>query len=160
LEIKRKKAGTNFIRMKKFNVRVYGILIDEGRLLVSDEFINGREITKLPGGGLEFGEGTTDCVIREFYEELNLRIEISRHFYTTDFFVASAFNPDSQVISIYYLVRPIEAYTFPTTHTQFDFTEKKEGAQSFRWIPIANLSENDFTFVIDKKIATLLNTDL
>jgi len=45
---------------KRFNVRVYGILVQEGKLLVSDEYIKGYEITKLPGGGLEFGEGSAD----------------------------------------------------------------------------------------------------
>lgn len=142
--------------MKKFNVRVYGLLIDNGRLLVSDEFIHGREITKLPGGGLEFGEGTVECVVREFREELDLAVEVTGHFYTTDFFVASAFNAESQVISIYYTVTASEPYKFATTLRSFDFTERKEGAQAFRWIPVAQLSENDFTFVIDKKVATLL----
>ena len=65
--------------MKHFNVRVYGILIHKENLLVSDEFIKGKLITKFPGGGLEFGEGTIDCVIREFMEELNLKIEVKEH---------------------------------------------------------------------------------
>ncbi|MBC7588425.1 MAG: NUDIX hydrolase, partial [Chitinophagaceae bacterium] len=40
--------------MPLFNVRVYGILQDSNkRILVSDEFIRGAYITKLPGGGLE-----------------------------------------------------------------------------------------------------------
>ena len=53
-----------------FNLRVYGILINEqNQLLVSDEYIRGMKITKFPGGGLEFGEGTRDCLKREFLEE-------------------------------------------------------------------------------------------
>jgi len=79
--------------MALFNVRVYGILIDEQhRLLVSDEFIRGNYITKLPGGGLEIGEGTRDGLAREFMEEANLKITVGDHFYTTDFFQISAFN--------------------------------------------------------------------
>src|ERR1700752_1824784 len=93
---------------KTFNVRAYGILVQDGKLLVSDEFIKGKEITKLPGGGLEYGEGLTDCVIREFKEELNITVSVKDHFYTTDFFVASAFNASSQVISIYYIVKAEE----------------------------------------------------
>ena len=62
--------------MKSLNVRVYGILIHENKLLVSDEYIKGMKITKLPGGGLEHGEGTIDCLKREFKEELNLDVEI------------------------------------------------------------------------------------
>ncbi|MFM2327645.1 MAG: hypothetical protein RIR31_1847, partial [Bacteroidota bacterium] len=60
-----------------FNIRVYGILINENKqVLVSDEFIRGMQITKFPGGGLEFGEGTRDCLKREFMEEMNLEVAI------------------------------------------------------------------------------------
>lgn len=134
-------------------------MIVNNKLLVSDEYIHNREITKLPGGGLEFGEGTQDCIIREIKEEMNLNVEIVEHFYTTDFFVASAFNSNSQVISIYYKIRPLENFSFSVSEIPFNFAEKKEGAQAFRWIPIAQLSENDFTFVIDKKVASLLIAD-
>ena len=40
-----------------FTIRVYGILLHKGCVLVCDELIKGRHITKFPGGGLEFGEG-------------------------------------------------------------------------------------------------------
>jgi len=141
---------------KRFNVRVYGILVDKGRLLVSDEFIKGKEITKLPGGGLEFGEGPVDCVIREFKEETNLAVNVKNHFYTTDFFVTSAFHVSSQIISIYYVVDVLEEIKITTTDKKFDFKKKAEGAQSFRWMDINKISENDFTFVIDRKVAGLI----
>ena len=83
----------NNLSMALFNVRVYGILIDEqDRLLVSDEFIRGAYITKLLVGGIEIGEGTRDGLAREFMEEANLEIKVGEHFYTTDFFQISAFN--------------------------------------------------------------------
>jgi len=143
--------------MKNFNIRVYGILINEsGFVLASDEIIHGKEITKFPGGGLEFGEGTIDCLKREFIEELGQSIEVVKHFYTTDFFQPSAFNKDNQVISIYYLVKLIDKPKFKTTSLQFDFESKIEGAQSFRWIPLQTITESDFTFPIDKKVAGML----
>jgi 8-oxo-dGTP pyrophosphatase MutT (NUDIX family) len=77
-----------------FNVRVYGILLGEnGQVLVTDELIRGAYITKFPGGGLEFGEGTRDCLKREFKEEMDLDVEVGDHLYTTDFFQMSAFQP-------------------------------------------------------------------
>ena len=143
--------------MKGFNVRVYGILIHDNQVLVSDEHIKGMNITKLPGGGLEYGEGTIDCVIREFKEELNLEIEVESHFYTTDFFVNSAFSNNNQVISIYYVVKPKSQLDFKVASKPFDFMKKKDGAQSMRWIDLAKVSENDFTFIIDKRIGDMLN---
>ena len=56
---------------KRFNIRVYGIVVnDRNELLVSDELVKGMQFTKFPGGGLEWGEGTQDCLVREFREEL------------------------------------------------------------------------------------------
>ena len=150
--------------MRNFNVRVYGILIHDNKVLVSDEHIKGMNITKLPGGGLEYGEGTIDCVIREFKEELDLEIEVISHFYTTDFFVNSAFSINNQVISIYYTVKPKMNFNpvsanFKIADKAFDFVKKKEGAQSMRWVELNKISENDFTFIIDKRIGEMLNNN-
>ena len=57
-----------------FNLRVYGLLINElNQVLISDENRNGFAFTKFPGGGMEFGEGFKETLIREFQEELNAR---------------------------------------------------------------------------------------
>ena len=94
--------------MSYFNVRVYGLLFNaQNELLLSDEFEYNRRFTKFPGGGLEFGEGLIDGLKREFIEECNAEIDIISHFYTTDFYEKSSFN-DSQVISVYYLVKEIK----------------------------------------------------
>ncbi len=146
--------------MALFNVRVYGILIQDNKLLVSDEYIKGMDITKLPGGGLEYGEGTIDCLKREFKEELNLEIDVKSHFYTTDFFVNSAFSQRNQLISIYYLVEAKEPIKFKTSTQKFNFDTRKEGSQSMRWIDLNSLSDNDFTFIIDKRVGELLSQNL
>src|SRR5688572_2039073 len=67
-----------------FNVRVYGICFNEKmELLVTDEIIRDQEVSKFPGGGLEFGEGTIDGLKREFIEETGNEVDVSEHFYTT-----------------------------------------------------------------------------
>jgi 8-oxo-dGTP diphosphatase len=146
--------------MYPFNVRVYGILIQNKKVLVTDEYFHDTFITKFPGGGLQFGEGTMDCVKREFLEELNLDVEVLNHFYTTDFFQPSAFDKHKQVISIYYLVKEKAEMKFKTSEKKFDFSEIINNAQSFRWLEIKNLSEDEMTFPIDKKIVTLLKESL
>jgi 8-oxo-dGTP diphosphatase len=140
---------------KNFNVRVYGILIENGSVLVSDEYIKGNKITKFPGGGLEYGEGIKDCLIREFKEELALTIDVTEHFYTTDFYVASSFDPNSQVISVYYRVAALEKLNFKVSQSPHNY-ENKEGAQSLRWIRLDKLKENDFTLIIDRKVGEML----
>jgi ADP-ribose pyrophosphatase YjhB (NUDIX family) len=141
---------------KHFNVRVYGILIENGKVLVCDELIKGKEITKFPGGGLEHGEGTIDCLKREFVEETGQFIEVAEHFYTTDYYQRSAYNPNHQIISIYYLVKPKDVFTVKSTEKIFDFLNKTDYAQTFRWIDLKKISGADFTLPIDKRVGDLL----
>lgn len=146
------------MQQSKFNVRVYGLLINsENQLLISDEEVNGTRFTKFPGGGLEYGEGLIDGLKREFLEECDLPIEVLGHFYTTDFFVASAFGDGKQLISVYYLVKPLAPIVFKIKINEFDF-EGQIGAnkQSFRWIDISGLDESLTTFPVDKHVVKLL----
>ena len=148
--------------MALFNVRVYGILIDnQNRLLVSDEFIRGNYITKLPGGGLEIGEGTRDGLAREFMEEANLEVIVGEHFYTTDFFQISAFNNKDQIISIYYLVHSDKTDTINAKTKAFDFLPEQVAditgtAEHLRWIPLSALNEECMTLPIDKVAVKML----
>ncbi|MEO5996924.1 MAG: NUDIX domain-containing protein [Chitinophagaceae bacterium] len=155
--------------MSLFNVRVYGILLGENNsVLVSDEYIRGEYYTKFPGGGLEFGEGTRDCLKREFKEEMNLEVMITDHIYTTDFFQLSAFNPEHQIISIYYFAKAMEPISCILRDKPFDFDEHqliiykdKNEIESFRFIPWEDFSEEMITLPIDKvvtkKLKALIN---
>jgi 8-oxo-dGTP diphosphatase len=139
-----------------FNVRVYGLLInDSNELLISDEKEFGIQFTKLPGGGLEYGEGLIDALKREFIEECDTEIEVTGHFYTTDFFVKSAFN-DSQIISVYYLVKAVSDLRFKTKTAVFDFDGEGNVLQSFRLVKLSDLTVDEFTFPTDQHVANLL----
>ena len=145
------------MRHYKFTIRVYGIYIDlQSGLLVSDEIIRGQNVTKFPGGGLEYGEGTIDCLKRELFEETGTEIKILSHFYTTDFFVKSAFGENEQVISIYYFIEPLSKLTVPVSDRQFDFKNSSDGKQSFRFVQINTISAELFTLPIDRHVAFLL----
>jgi 8-oxo-dGTP diphosphatase len=150
--------------MHRFTIRVYGILINEKKeVLVSDEYIRGDYYTKFPGGGLEFGEGTRDCLKREFKEEMDLEVEICGHIYTTDYFQISAFNPGQQIISIYYFARASEPIRAPLRDKPFDFDEQqlavyaeRKETETFRFIPWDNFSADSVTLPIDKIVAALI----
>ncbi len=134
-----------------FNVRVYGILInDQNEILLSDEIIRGQFYTKFPGGGLEIGEGTRECLKREFMEEMNLAVEVENHFYTTDFYQQSAFNPDHQIISIYYYV------SATATINLEEINSSNEQSETFRFVSLSEFSEEDVSLPIDKTVARLL----
>lgn len=147
-----------------FNIRVYGILINEQKqVLVADEFIRGNYYTKFPGGGLELGEGTRDCLKREFMEEMNLNVEVGDHIYTTDFYQRSAFNPEHQIVSIYYYVKALEEITAPLRTKEFDFDErelaiyaKENEIETFRFIDWDSFSADSVTLPIDKFVVNML----
>jgi 8-oxo-dGTP pyrophosphatase MutT (NUDIX family) len=144
--------------MKRFNIRVYGIWInDKQEILVSDERIGDFKFTKFPGGGLEFGEGIKDCLIREWKEELNIDIEVGNHIYTTDLFQLSAFDQTSQIISIYYNVRPMDAKPLIDLREMvFDFHGNGHEEITFRQLPLQQFSAMDVSLPIDKIVATLI----
>ena len=148
--------------MALFNVRVYGLLLDaQNRLLVSDEYIRGEFFTKLPGGGLEFGEGTRDGLAREFMEETGITVTVGAHLYTTDFFQISAFNKKDQIISIYYMVSSTECAKIKTSKKNFDFSseqiaDKKGTFESFRWVNFESFNEDSMSLPIDKVAIQIL----
>ena len=132
-------------------VRVYGLLFNAtGQLLITDEYQMEMPMTKFPGGGLELGEGTIDCLQREIREEMNMEIVDIEHFYTTDFFQQAQFFTDAQLLSIYYTAKLKDEQLFKASAQPFDFEQGKDGAQSFRWVNIQDITADDFTFPIDK----------
>jgi 8-oxo-dGTP pyrophosphatase MutT (NUDIX family) len=140
-----------------FNVRVYGILINEkDEILLSDEYIKGNAITKFPGGGLEYGEGTLDCLKREWREELEQDIEVKEPIYTTDFFQISAFGDGRQIISIYYSVKTVSPFVKTVKLKPFDFDELVDQAQALRWMPVNELTEDAVTLPIDKIVVGII----
>ncbi len=150
--------------MSKISLRVYGLLINEQQqVLVSDEYIRGNYYTKFPGGGLEFGEGLRDGLKREFLEELQLKIEVLDHLYTTDFFQQSAFHPDFQIVSIYYEVKALEPIRVPLREKPFDFDAAQldvyattQQTETFRLIDWPDFSAESVSLPIDKLVADMI----
>src|SRR5690606_5008371 len=88
--------------LREFNVRVYALCILNNKLLTLKEAFAGKMVTKLAGGGLEFGEGTAECLKREFKEELNLQIEVGDAFYIQEHFVKSLAKDNKQLLMLYF----------------------------------------------------------
>ncbi len=131
---------------QRFNIRVYGLWLNEGRVLVSEEEIKGTNIVKFPGGGLEFGEGAIDCLKREWKEELDMDVEVLSHFYTTDYYQPSAFDK-SQVVSIYYLVKPL---------TDNNYIVNKNDNEVSYWMKLTDITKETFPLPVDKRVAEMI----
>lgn len=146
------KAPENFI------IRVYGLILNENKeVLLTDEFQLGIKMTKFPGGGLEFGEGTIDCLKREIREECNgQELKNIRHFYTTDFYQKALFYENHQLISIYYLAELKPPLMLTVSEKPFQFEKMENGNQSFRWKKIKGLNTDELSFPIDKFVTDKL----
>jgi len=149
----------NIHETKHFNLRVYALIIHDGQILLSDEYVHDMKMTKFPGGGLSFGEGPVDCLKREAMEEFGQEIEIIDHFYTTHFFQQALFYKEHQLISIYYLARFPESPRFKISDKPFDFPDLINESQSFRWAAIAELSDNDLSLPVDQYVFRMLKTN-
>lgn len=139
-------------------IRVYALIIHSDFILVCDENYDGVLMTKFPGGGVEYGEGIKDALYREIDEELQAEIVEASHFYTTDFFQASAFHPNTQLISVYYLVTLKNVSSFSAEVSLLPNYPENKHRSNFRWVPLQQLSTDGFTFPIDKHVVHLLRT--
>jgi len=141
-----------------FVIRVYALIVNRNNeILLTDEFQLNTMMTKFPGGGLEFGEGTIECIEREIAEECNgQEIDNIRHFYTTDFYQKALFYENKQLISIYYLADLKHLLKFRISEKPFDFDIEKGEIQCFRWVKIKTLNPNELTFPIDRLVVLKL----
>ena len=145
-------------QLNRFNLRVYGVHIEQNKLLLSDEFRFGKLMTKLPGGGLEFGEGIEDALKREWMEELETEVEVGDILYVNPFLQVSSFRKSDQVICLYFKVFPLSELKVPVSEKKHDFPLNGEDQQSFRWKPLAELGTADFTFPIDQAMVPILKS--
>ncbi len=138
-------------------VRVYGLLLNEGHVLVSDEVIKGKRITKFPGGGLEYGEGPKDCLIREVREEIGVEAMDLEHFYTTDHFQQSHFHVERmQVMSIYYRFQVADIGRIATVTEPFRSGSGMGDGELFRWLDLVHSKEEDLSLPIDRIVWRML----
>ena len=141
----------------KYSIRVYMLIVNSrSEILISDEYLLDMKMVKFPGGGMEYGEGTVDCLQREAMEEFGQQLNNIRHFYTTDYYQKAYFFEDHQLISIYYLADLSDEKRIVTSDKAFDFPELINGQQSFRWVPLAEIKEDDLSFPVDKKVTGML----
>lgn len=134
---------------KGFNIRVYALCIVNNELLTLKEPFAGNMVVKLPGGGLEFGEGTADCLRREFKEELNLEITVGDAFYIQEDFVPSLANDGKQLLTLYF---------FATITNLNSLETIDKNIQEVNWVPLT--ANNPFTLPVDKIVFNKLQSKL
>jgi 8-oxo-dGTP pyrophosphatase MutT (NUDIX family) len=88
----------------RFRVGAYGLLIEEGRILITRTKTRTGILQNFPGGALELGEGALEALRREFLEETGLRVRPGALAHASESFFRSRDYPENQLVKLYWLV--------------------------------------------------------
>ncbi len=125
----------------KFNYRVCGMIINDGRILAMHD--ERSPYYYLPGGRVKLGESAEEAVIREIREELGAEVEIIRPLWLNQgFFTEDVSGEQFHEICIYFLI-DISKTDILTRGKMF--TQRDNGQMlSFEWLEFDRLKDEYF----------------
>ena len=131
-------------------VRVAGILIEDGRILLIEHTKNDKKYWLVPGGGVDWGESASEALIREFKEETSLDIEVEKFL-----FISETIAPDRQkhVINLYFKIKKVE------NSSNIMKLGEEEMLTDLRFIPEGEIKNIKLYPNIKEKLIKLLNKE-
>ena len=127
-----------------FRIALYGVLLQEGKVLMTETSVPSGSIINFPGGGLELGESPIDAIQREFTEETGLSITVERLLFCSQKFQQNPEYPHEQLMHIYFLVAQ-SSQNPPTNGNNDDVVAVHWYAQN--QLPIARILPVDREFL-------------
>lgn len=120
---------------KVFNLRVAGIWIENGHVLIHR--LASDTIWSLPGGRIKFNEESRLSLKREIKEELGIEIEIDQMMWTVENFFSYKGN-DIHEVGLYYKINSENKLTNSLNESFYGI----EGDRLiFKWVSLENLEE-------------------
>lgn len=92
--------------MRRFSCRIYGVLREGDKVLLTRSRFGDSTFINFPGGGVEIEEAPGDALRREFLEETGLEIRPVRTLYANQEAHLSTAAP-IQIVSVYWLVERV-----------------------------------------------------
>jgi 8-oxo-dGTP diphosphatase len=89
-----------------FSCRIYGVLREKDKVLLTRSAFRGSSFINFPGGGVEVGEAPMAALLREFVEETGLVVRPTRTLYASEGAHLSTQAP-IQIVSAYWLVERV-----------------------------------------------------
>jgi len=105
----------------------------------------GVDLQKLPGGGLELGEGMIECLDREITEEFEMWKPLTwKHHYVPTHCFASRFRPEEQLILNYFIAdQRVE-------EQHWQITPNDPNLLALKWLSLEPASAEWFTLESDR----------
>ncbi|MCE9557387.1 MAG: NUDIX domain-containing protein [Armatimonadetes bacterium] len=129
-------------RLQRTRLAAYGLLVEEGRILLARLSNTEKEVGKwtLPGGGIDFGEHPLDAVVREFREESGLRVRVQEIVHV-DSELLELPNSDLHAVRVIYKVEKMEGELTVEVGGSTDLVQyfSKEEANRLVLVPLASL---------------------
>lgn len=119
-------------KVTRFRIAIYGVLIEDQKVLLTDTTVPSGVITNFPGGGLELGESPLAALSREFKEETNIEVQVGELLFCSQRFQQNPEYPDEQLMHIYYRVRRTSGEVFDRGNN--------DDVVRVRWTPLSDLS--------------------
>lgn len=130
----------------KFKYRVSGILIVDNKLLTV--CMNDNGFYCLPGGHVEMMENTKDAVIREFFEETRLKVNIDRLGFVVENFFTGRLGRFHE-LGFYYFLNTSEKIDIKD-YTLFENDKEGTVKLDFKWIDLNKLDNFKPEFLKDE----------
>jgi 8-oxo-dGTP diphosphatase len=137
--------------VRSFSCRVYGVLRDGPRVLLTRSRFRDRLFVNFPGGGVEIEEAPREALLREFREETGLIVKPVRTLYASESAHLSTQNP-IQIVSAYWLVEKVSG--------ELKLTGNGDDVVELFWSDAANLplkemfpAELEFCAVLPRLLA-------
>ena len=122
--------------MEQIIIRVNGVLIEDGKILLVEQDVSATRHWAHPGGKLEFGETVKQALVREFKEETGLDISVGDLLYVTD-----RIHTHEHVLIVSFQVSKIGGKFGTGTGEEFDTGKIK----SVKMVPINELRKLGFS---------------
>jgi len=116
-----------------FNYRVGAIIVDGGEILMAR---NGAGQFFTVGGRVRFGESARDALLREAFEETQIRLEIDRLAYVHENFFELDGGEFYHEIAFFFRMRP---NSLLREMPRLSFTEEEYGDIALQWLPVGEL---------------------
>lgn len=121
----------------RFRVGAYGVLVEDGRVLLTRTVTRSAILNNFPGGAVELGEAPWDALQRELREETGLEVRPLELLHATERYYRSRDYPENQLVKLYWRVE--------RTGGALVMDGNGDDIASCFWVPVAELASAGLT---------------